>query len=331
MNEAALLHVALLLRDAGYAFVTPTPATHVRVNARPANRWAEDLQGVFGWSRPFRDGVLADPMMAAMRDAGVLAAEPGEVRAWRSTVRVSSLHGLLFVHSAHPTTTADSVFFGPDTYRYAAALDAGIAARTAPVRRAVDIGSGAGPGAILLARACPGAEVWAADINPAALLLTRVNAALAGVTVRTAHSDLLASIEGRFDLAASNPPYLADPGARAYRHGGGPLGAALSLRIVAEAPPRLAPGGTLLLYTGVAIVSGHDPFRHAAATHLEAQRDVRWHYREVDPDVFGEELGHPPYDQADRIAAVVLTATRAAAAPAAITTTAASTVTRNGS
>ncbi len=316
MNEAALLRLATLLRDGGYGFVTPTPATHARVNARPSNRRARDLRDVFGWSRPFRDGLLPGPLMDAMREAGVLAtcgdpdAGPGEAPAWRSTVRLSSLHGLLFVHSAHPTGAADSVFFGPDTYRYAAAIDAWLAARAAPVRRAVDIGSGSGAGAVLIARACPGAEVWAADINPAALLLTRVNAALAGVAVRAVHSDLLAGVPGAFDLAAANPPYLADPSERAYRHGGGPLGAGLSLRIVEEAPPRLAPAGALLLYTGAAIVSGRDPFHDAAATQLQAHDDVVWSYREMDPDVFGEELEHDPYGAADRIAAVVLTATR---------------------
>ncbi len=321
MNEPGLLRLATLLRDAGYGFVTPTPATHARVNARPGNAWARDLRDVFGWSRPFRDGLLPDSLVAAMRDAGVLApcpgpdgarpgADPSGSPAWRSTVRLSSLHGLLLLHSAFPTGDADSVFLGPDTYRYAAALDAWLAARAAPVRRCVDIGSGSGAGAILLARACPDAEVWACDINPAALLLTRVNAALAGVAVRAVHSDLLGAVPGDFDLAGANPPYLADPSERAYRHGGGPLGAGLSLRIVAEAPPRLAPGGALLLYTGVAIVSGRDPFHDAAATQLVAHADVAWTYREMDPDVFGEELEHDPYGAADRIAAVVLTATR---------------------
>ena len=317
LDEPGLLRLATLLRDKGYSFVTPTPATHARVNARPDNAWARDARDVFGWSRPFRDGLLPPSITGAMRDAGVLVpcrdpTYPALPRtpAWRSTVRLSSLHGLLLLHSAYPTGAADSVFLGPDTYRYAAALDAWIAARTAPVRRAVDIGSGSGAGAILVARAVPGAEVWAADINPAALLLTRVNAALAGVTVHAVHSDLLAAVPGDLDLACANPPYLADPGERAYRHGGGPLGAGLSLRITGEAPPRLSPGGALLLYTGVAIVSGRDPFQDAATTQLQGRNDVTWTYREMDPDVFGEELEHDPYGAADRIAAVVLTATR---------------------
>jgi hypothetical protein len=34
---------------------------------------------------------------------------------------------------------------------------------------------------------------------------------------------------------------------------------------------------------------------------------VRFSYEEIDPDVFGEELEHPPYDRVDRIAVVVAT------------------------
>ncbi|MNC68306.1 hypothetical protein D3C75_1188850 [compost metagenome] len=35
-----------------------------------------------------------------------------------------------------------------------------------------------------------------------------------------------------------------------------------------------------------------------------------WMYKEVDPDVFGEQLLEPGYEQVERIAAVVLTVTR---------------------
>ena len=43
------------LKEAGYKFVTPTPATHRRVNVRPENKRAENLSDVFGWNRPFAD------------------------------------------------------------------------------------------------------------------------------------------------------------------------------------------------------------------------------------------------------------------------------------
>jgi len=300
--DAKLLELAKAVQSTGYAFTTPTPATHARVNARPDSAWARDLPGVFGWSRPFRADAVPPAILALMRHAGVLVTEDVGLR---SAVRLSSLDGLLFTHSAFPTTAADSVFFGPDTYRFTRAIRAYLETG-APVRRAVDIGCGAGPGAVLVARARPEAEVFAGDINPDALRMTGVNAALAGVRVSAVDSDLLSSIPGTFDLIVSNPPYLVDPDARAYRHGGGKLGADLSLAILDAALERLAPGGTLLLYTGAAIVNGADPFRVAAAAHI-AGSGASWDYEELDPDVFGEELEGGAYTSADRIAAVILT------------------------
>ena len=302
--DDALLNLARAIQSTGYHFTTPTPATHARVNARPESAWARDLRDVFGWSRPFRADILEPDHLALMQTAGIV--EPhGD--GWRSLVRLSTLSGLLFLHSAYPTTAPDSVFFGPDTYRFARAIEAHLERRAPPVHRAVDIGCGAGPGAILLARALPGAEILALDINPAALRLAQLNAALAGVPVTAQGSNLLAGVDGVFDLIVANPPYLLDPAARAYRHGGGELGAGLSLDIVRTACDRLALGGTLLLYTGVAIVNGHDAFREAATVQLAGQ-GLDWSYEEVDPDVFGEELAEDTYRHADRIAAVVLTA-----------------------
>jgi methylase of polypeptide subunit release factors len=305
--ESALFELAEAVRDTGYRFVTVTPATHRRVNDRPANRWARSLEDVFGWSRPFRADLLPPKIVGLMERAHVL--EEG-ADGWRSRVRVSTLASDLFLHSAFPTTAADAVFFGPDTYRFVSALTAHLQASPSPVRRAVDIGCGAGPGAVAVAKARPDAEVTMVDINDAALGLARVNAALAGVPHVTARrSDLLSGVDGAFDLIVANPPYLSDDHMRAYRHGGGPLGAGLSLAIVETAAERLAPGGTLVLYTGAAIVNGEDPFREAAAERLAAA-GLDWSYREVDPDVFGEELDRPAYAEADRIAAVVLTARR---------------------
>ncbi len=302
---AALLALARAVRATGYAFTTPTPATHARVNARPGTETALTLRDVFGWSRSFDAGVVGPDILELMRSAGVLlTAETG----MRSAIRLSSLDGLLFLHSAFPTTASDAVFFGPDTYRFARAVLAHLKDGRS-VRRAVDIGCGGGAGAILVARAHPEAEVVAVDINPAALLLTEANAALAGVRVSAVESNLLSSAPGSFDLIVSNPPYLVDPGERAYRHGGGPLGAGLSLAILDTALERLAPGGTLLLYTGAAIVNGEDPFKHAVAARL-AGSGFGWTYEEIDPDVFGEELERGAYTGADRIAAVLLTVTK---------------------
>ena len=299
--RADLVRLAALVAATGYDFTTPTPATIARVNARPGAEWARDLRDVFGWSRPFRGGRVPAEIADAAEQAGVLM-PAGE--GLRSTVRLSSLDGSLFMHSAYPTSAADAVFFGPDTYRFARAIRH---AMPPIVRRAVDIGCGSGPGAIVVARARPEAEVLAVDINEAALALTRVNAVTAGVTVDARHSDLLDAVDGDLDLVVANPPYLVDPGERAYRHGGGPLGAGLSLKILDAAIQRLSPGGTLLLYTGAAIIGGVDPFRVAAEEQLGGS-GMRWTYDEIDPDVFGEELDGGAYATSDRIAAILLAA-----------------------
>jgi len=70
-------------------------------------------------------------------------------------------------------------------------------------------------------------------------------------------------------------------------------------RYGADGRDRLDPGGKLILYTGSAIVEGHDALCEAM---VELDCDLR--YREIDPDVFGEELALPAYATVDRIAIV---------------------------
>ncbi|MGB3127674.1 MAG: class I SAM-dependent methyltransferase [Pseudomonas sp.] len=305
--DRALLHLGRRLMADGYRFITPTPLTHQRVNARAGNASASDRRGIFGWSRPFDAEAFEPAEWLELQEAGIVVKAHGR---WHSTVRWSSLDSLLLAHSAFPTDDADSVFFGPDTYRFAGVIDECLRQRFAPIHRAVDIGCGSGAGALLVARARHNAEVLAVDINPSALRLSAVNAELAEApNVSVYHSDVLDSVEGHFDLILANPPYMKDSQQRAYRHGGGALGEALSLRILREALPRLTREGTLLLYTGVAIVDGRDAFLEAARAMLTSDA-FGWTYRELDPDVFGEELEKPGYERVERIAAVVLTVTR---------------------
>lgn len=306
-DDLTLLQLGRRLQADGYRFITPTPLTHQRVNQRDEGQVADTLRDVFGWSRPFEPGLLSADEQRQLQEAQVIDACDGRLK---SRVRWSSLDDLLFVHSGYPTDAADSVFFGPDTYRFAQLIHAHLQQSFAPIQRAVDIGCGAGVGAILIARARREAQVLAVDINPAALRLTAINAALAEVAnVEVQASDVLQGTDGHFDLIVANPPYMADPAGRAYRNGGGSLGAGLSLRIVEQALNRLAPGGSLLLYTGVAMVDGRDPFFDTVVPRLDSAR-FAWTYRELDPDVFGEELLNPGYQRVDRIAVVALTVTR---------------------
>jgi methylase of polypeptide subunit release factors len=174
----------------------------------------------------------------------------------------------------------------------------------------VDVGCGTGAVAITVAKRMPGAEVLAVDINPTALRFARINTELAGTQqVRPCHSNLLTGVDGEFDLIVSNPPFMIDPDGRAYRDGGGPHGHDLPLAILDAATERLAAGGSLVLFSGSGIVDGHDPLRVAAAERL-AGTDLSWTYREVDPDVYSENLDGAAYAHAERIALAVLTATR---------------------
>ncbi len=301
----ALVELGGAVRSTGYSFVTVTPETHRRVNAR-APVLASSLRDVFGWSRPFEAKTLPAGMRDLLAAAGALA-ESSE--GLRSLVRFSSLGPDLFVHSAFPTTEPDAVFFGPDTYRFCAA----IARASVEARRVVDIGCGSGAGGLVARRYATTAVL--VDINDQALLHTRVNAALAGVdAIEVVQSDLLEHVEGSFDFVIANPPYMRDELERAYRHGGGAWGEGLSLRIVDEALLRLPRGGTLLLYTGTAVVAGVDSFFHAVQPLLE-RAGAAWKYEEVDPDVFGEEIERPCYFGVERIAAVTLTVTTAGVGP----------------
>jgi SAM-dependent methyltransferase len=285
------------LREAGYSFITPTPETHRRVVARAGP--ARTLRDVFGWSRPFAPGVLPAALLTLLEEAGALEREGPLLR---SAVRFSSLGPLLLAHSAWPTTAADAVFFGPDTYRFASFL-----AARAPeqIGSLADVGCGTGAGGLLLASRA--ASVQLLDVNPKALAFARANCELNDVAARVIESDVLGGAGGPLDLVIANPPYLADDSGRTYRDGGGVLGTGLSVRIVREALERLRPGGRLLLYTATPVVEGEHMLWPQLRPLLE---NVRHQYAELDPDVFGEELERPAYAGVERIAVVGLDAVR---------------------
>ena len=292
----ALARLGRALLDEGYRFITPTPETHRRVLARGGA--ARTLRDVFGWSQPIAAERLPAQVRAIAEQAGVLLDSGGLVR---SKVRFSSIGDMLFAHSSYPTVSADSVFFGPDTYRFAALC----LSRLESPGHLADVGCGSGAGGLLLAGRARSVQL--VDINPAALRFAASNAALNRVTARCAESDVLSGTIGRLDTVIANPPYLADDLGRTYRDGGGQLGCALSVRIARESLERLAPGGRLLLYTATPVIDGS----HALYPDLEPLlRHTRFDYRELDPDVFGEELERPAYARAERIAVVALDAVK---------------------
>ncbi|HEX8240724.1 MAG TPA: methyltransferase [Allosphingosinicella sp.] len=297
--DGALLSLLEGLAEADYRFVAVTPETHRRVLERSPGRTAADLRDVFGWNLPFETGLLPPPIRDSLQRSGMLARERGLCR---SRLRVASVEDRLFLHSAYPTDSADSVFFGPDSYRYVRFLEAELAGLPA-VRRLVDIGAGGGVGAIMAAASLTGARITATDINPLALRFARINARHAGVDLETIETSGLDGIEGPVDLVIANPPFVADPAGRLYRDGGSMHGARLSLDWALAAARRIEPGGTVLLYTGSAIVAGRDALREALGEPMLGL-GCSLRYAEIDPDIFGELLEQPAYADAERVASV---------------------------
>jgi len=286
------------LQALDYRFVPPTPATQKRVLARPDRQVARSVRDVFGWSLPFAPDLLPPSLFAALEAGGGL--EP-QGNLFKSKLRVSSLDGRLFLHSAYPTSDEQSVFLGPDSYRFVAFVQSELARNG--VRSLVDVGAGSGVGGLMAAALLPDAKVILIDANPEALRLAAVNAHHAGVPVELVQGCGTEDVPEGVDIVLANPPYMMDEEGRTYRDGGDMHGARISLDWTLAAAARLAPGGRVLLYTGVAIVDGRDELREALADQLPAL-GCTLRYRELDPDVFGEELVKPAYADVERIAAI---------------------------
>jgi SAM-dependent methyltransferase len=297
-EDLALVELGMALRARAYRFVTISPSSHRRVLSRSPGALGQTLGDVFGWNLPFRRADLEEEIDVLLQRSGQVVQEGGLSR---STVRYSSVGPLLLVHSSYPTDAESSVFLGPDTYRFCALLERALP----PLGRVVDVGCGTGAGGLSVAGRVQ--RLVLSDVNSLALRFARVNCALAGhPPTEVIQSDVLFAVPGRIDGVVANPPYLVDAASRTYRHGGW-LGIELSERIVRESVERLRPGGRLVLYTGTPVVEGEDLLRTALDGLLES-RFAWYEYRELDPDVWGEELETPAYRDADRIALVSLVA-----------------------
>lgn len=304
-----LLLLLRYLAEKEYRFVTVTPASHQRVLARHRGTPGMVRADVLGWSRPFIPGSIDPTVERLLGDAGAIEAAGEGLR--RSTVRVSTVHQRLFLHSAFPTVAEDSVFLGPDSHRFADLIIGELAAFPLdPGEVVVDMGTGSGVGAVTCAGVAPGTRLFMTDINPRALRLARINAEASGYAITALQGRNLAGMEEGIAVAIANPPYVIDPGHRAYRDGGCNHGGEISLEMARAAATALKPGGRFILYTGSAIVDGTDLLRDELSK-IAQSHGCALRYRELDPDVFGEELELPHYCDVDRIAVVAAIITRA--------------------
>ena len=297
-RNAALIELLRALKTYDYRFIAVTPATHARVLARPHER--PGLRDILGWNRPFRPHEIPSDIAQLLEAAQALdRLDSGMLR---SRIRVASLDDDLFIHSSFPTEASDSVFFGPDTYRFVRFIQRQLL-HTGGVKHVVDMGAGTGAGGIVVRRRYAGAKITCVDVNNRAVEYARANAAAAGVDVDLVQSD---RVPNGADLMIANPPYMMDARSRSYRDGGQLLGGTVALDWVRQALSTMAAGGKVLLYTGAAYVNGGSPLLAALEEECESA-GAALVAEELDPDVFGEELDEPAYQRVERIAAVGIT------------------------
>jgi release factor glutamine methyltransferase len=156
----------------------------------------------------------------------------------RSELLVSVVHGLLVELRARER---------PDT-------------RGLPHPVIVELCCGAGAVAAAVSARVPEAEVWAADIDPAAVACARQNLPPERVVEGDLYDALPASLRGRIDVVVVNAPYVPTdaiagmpPEARDHEPrlalDGGTDGVDLHRRVFTEAGSWLAPGGTVVVET----------------------------------------------------------------------------------
>ena len=151
----------------------------------------------------------------------------------------------------------------------------------------VDLGCGSGAiGAALLA-ARPRLDLWAADVDPAALACARRNLPPDRVLAGDLYDALPDGLCGRVDLVVANAPYVPTaaiatmpPEARDHEAlvalDGGPDGLDVQRRVVAEAPRWLRPGGAVLVETGASQAAATVDAMRAAGllTEIRRERDL---------------------------------------------------------
>ena len=180
---------------------------------------------------------LAPASLAELVDTGWLVEDGGDVRC---PLRITPDEGVLLVHDPLEITATDAdVVLG----RSSAANTLASLTPRGRVGSVLDVGTGCGVQAL---RAAAHADrVVATDVNPRALELTALGAALSGIdNVELREGSWFEPVAGEeFDLIVSNPPFVISPeNDFVYRDGSGGRDE-VSRLVVTQAARHLAPGG----------------------------------------------------------------------------------------
>jgi hypothetical protein len=160
----------------------------------------------------------------------------------------------------------------------------------------------AGVDGIVAARAANDAVLTIADINPKALFLASINAEAAGI--RLARSSV-APGPNRSTVRLGGDAFPIHDRCRSsgLSRRWSLFGASLSLDWTIKGAALLSPQARLIMHTGVSKVGGRDVLLEALRERLPVG-ETELAYRELDPDIFGDELEQPQYWDVERIAVV---------------------------
>ncbi|RYZ64793.1 MAG: methyltransferase domain-containing protein, partial [Proteobacteria bacterium] len=280
-QQEALISIGDYLKANHYLFTTVTPESHRRVLERPYDPEAlrsehDSLRACFGWNQWVCADRLPPSFESFFTDETLFQVEEkNSKRLVKAKFRFSTLQlehsNLIFVHSGYPTHEGNSVFFGPDSYRFANFVREKVkhGDQKFPLR-ILDLGCGSGVGAISLAaflNRTPERFIERApkfiftDLNEKALEYACVNVrlneqALTLDQCEFVKSNLFDEIKESADLVIANPPFIIDDKKRAYRHGGDHFGCSLSATMFSKSVDYLGRDGRVLMYTGTSIVNG---------------------------------------------------------------------------
>jgi carbamoyltransferase len=203
----------------------------------------------FFLQHPFARAALA-PLLAAgevdaLARAGLLEEFPdGRVR---HRFHVYASGDLLVLTDSRLSAPIEHAVLTPgtDTCALACLLDGRGAAR------ALDLTTGSGVHALVLARTCE--RVLAVDLAPRAAACARWNTWWNGVpNVDVVEGDLYAPALGaRFERIVADPPFVPSPAGTCAARDGGPRGDTLARRVLAGLGRHLAPAGTATLVLAV--------------------------------------------------------------------------------
>jgi release factor glutamine methyltransferase len=240
--------------------------------------------------------VPPDPLVARLRAAGCVFAEdeadllreaatsPEELERMAAE-RVSGRPLEVVVGWAKFCGLRVAVAEGVFVPRLRTGLLAGRAAALAgPGAVVVDLCCGTGAVAALVHATHPGAEVYAADVDPTSVACARRNLPPDRVLEGDLYDALPDRLRGRVDVLACNAPYvpsdavaLMPPEAREHEHlvalDGGADGLDVQRRVVAAAPEWLAAGGHLLVESSVRQAPGTAGLMEAVGLTTEVVHD----------------------------------------------------------